>query len=60
VGRKLVLKHRVDEEIEALKQVLPDDCPVSGFYSYGELSPVEHRQHCVLQNQTMTVTLFAE
>lgn len=60
VGRKLVLKHRVDEEIEALKQVFPEDCPLSGFYSYGELSPVEHRQHCVLQNQTMTVTLFAE
>ena len=60
VGRKLVLKHRVEEEIDALKRILPKDCPTSGFYSYGELSPIRKGTPCVLQNQTMTITLFAE
>jgi hypothetical protein len=34
---------------------------VTGFYSYGEISPINpFEQHCELHNQTMTITLFKE
>jgi hypothetical protein len=39
VGRRLVLRERSDEEVEAVQQALPGGTQVVGFYSYGELSP---------------------
>ncbi len=55
VGRKLLLKSRIDEEIEAVEEVLPEYAAVIGFYSYGEISPVASGT-CSLHNQTMTLT----
>jgi len=60
VGRKIVLKQRVEEEIEAVKNVLGDGVSISGFYSYGELSPFLAEGSCQLHNQTMTVTVIEE
>ena len=60
VGRKLVLKQRVEEEIEAVRQVLGPQAVLSGFYSYGEISPFGAITQCELHNQTMTITTFAE
>lgn len=61
VGRKLVLKQRVEEELEAVKDVLGDKTTLTGFYSYGELCPVKLTDlNCELHNQTMTITLFKE
>jgi len=61
VGRKLVLRQRVEEEVEAVHQVLGDQSVMAGFYSYGELCPiVPTDKQCELHNQTMTVTTFAE
>jgi len=59
VGRKLILGQRIDEEVEAVKNVLGDGATITGFYSYGEISPVESSR-CELHNQTMTITTFAE
>ncbi len=59
VGRKLVLKSRIDEEIEAIEDVLPEDANVVGFYSYGEISPLTSGT-CSLHNQTMTLTAIWE
>ena len=59
VGRKLVLKSRIDEEIEAIKEVLPQNANVIGFYSYGEISPLASGS-CSLHNQTMTLTAIWE
>ena len=59
VGRKLVLKSRIDEEIEAIEDVLPQDANVIGFYSYGEISPLASGT-CSLHNQTMTLTAIWE
>ena len=59
VGRKLVLKSRIDEEIEAIKDVLPQNTNVIGFYSYGEISPLASGT-CSLHNQTMTLTAIWE
>ena len=61
VGRKLVLKQRVEEELEAVREVIGKDAAITGFYSYGEISPIKpFEQHCELHNQTMTITIFKE
>jgi hypothetical protein len=60
VGRKLAMSHRVDEELEAVLEHLPSTAKVTGFYSYGEISPGGARLDCDLHNQTMTITVFAE
>jgi hypothetical protein len=60
VGRKLVLRQRVEEEIEAVRHVLGPQTVLSGFYSYGEISPFGAITQCELHNQTMTITTFAE
>ena len=60
VGRRLVLKQRVEEEIEAVRDVLGAETPLTGFYSYGEISPLVRDASCELHNQTMTITTFSE
>ena len=60
VGRKLVLKQRTEEEIEAVRQVLGDRTVLAGFYSYGEICPSAPKANCALHNQTMTITTFSE
>jgi len=60
VGRKLILGQRIDEEVEAVQEVLGDGATLTGFYSYGEISPVVESAKCELHNQTMTITTFAE
>ncbi|RRS29833.1 MAG: hypothetical protein P794_10010 [Epsilonproteobacteria bacterium (ex Lamellibrachia satsuma)] len=59
VGRRLVLKQRIEEELEATLDVLPDKTKQIGFYSYGEISPLASGT-CDLHNQTMTLTLIWE
>ena len=39
VGRKLVLKQRIEEEVEGVRSVLGERPVLTGFYSYGEISP---------------------
>ena len=61
VGRKLVLKQRVEEELEIIRESIGYDASITGFYSYGEICPIKpFDQHCELHNQTMTITLFKE
>jgi hypothetical protein len=60
VGRKLVLKQRVEEEIEGIREVLGAQAAITGFYSYGEIAPFSHGDRCELHNQTMTITTFSE
>jgi hypothetical protein len=60
VGRKLVMKQRIEEEVEAIRDVFGADAKIAGFYSYGELCPFRQGGDCRLHNQTMTITAFAE
>jgi hypothetical protein len=60
VGRRLVLKQRIEEELEAVQEVVGDGVPLCGFYSYGEVAPFGGTQRCELHNQTMTVTTLNE
>ncbi len=60
VGRKLVLGQRTEEEVEAARDVFGRDTVMTGFYSYGEISPLHPNAQCELHNQTMTITTFSE
>lgn len=60
VGRKLVMGERVDEEVEAVGDVFGSGATLTGFYSYGEISPFAPGVSCKLHNQTMTITLIGE
>ena len=60
VGRKLVMKQRVEEEVEAIRDIFGADTKITGFYSYGELAPFRQGGECRLHNQTMTITALAE
>lgn len=56
VGRKLIMPNRIEEEIEAVSEIFGVSTSLSGFYSYGEISPLNSMANCELQNQTMTIT----
>ena len=60
VGRRIVLSQLVEEEIESVKERLEDTTLITGFYSYGELAPLEGLVECALHNQTMTLTIINE
>ncbi len=60
VGRKLVLQQRVEEEVEGVREVLGREAVLTGFYSYGEISPFTPEAKCELHNQTMTITTLTE
>jgi hypothetical protein len=60
VGRKLLLKQRVEEEVEGVRDIMGDRTILAGFYSYGEISPFTPGANCALHNQTMTITTLSE
>ena len=60
VGRRLVLKQLIEEEVEAVRDVIGDKPEITGFYSYGEIAPNGEFSPCELHNQTMTITTLTE
>lgn len=61
VGRKLVLKDLIDEELEIIEETVGKNVHLTGFYSYGELAPFSDEiKTCELHNQTMTLTVIYE
>jgi hypothetical protein len=60
VGRKLLMGGRVDEEVDAVANILGRKTTLTGFYSNGEISPLSHSTDCKLHNQTMTITCLSE
>jgi hypothetical protein len=60
VGRRLVLGSRIEEEVETAFEAMGNNTLMAGFYSYGEISPLNGALKCELQNQTMTITTFYE
>jgi hypothetical protein len=60
VGRKLVLKQRIEEEVDGVREVMGASTVLTGFYSYGEIAPASLGERCELHNQTMTITTFSE
>lgn len=60
VGRRFVLKQLVEEEVEAVEDIIGNNPKITGFYSYGEIAPFGVFSPCELHNQTMTVTTLSE
>ena len=60
VGRRIVLGQRTEEETESVRAVVGPTPVLTGFYSYGELSPAMSSVACQLHNQTMTITSLYE
>lgn len=60
VGRKIVLKQLVEEEVEVVRGVIGNKASITGFYSYGEIAPFDEFSPCELHNQTMTITTLSE
>ncbi|MFV8347468.1 FIST signal transduction protein [Flavobacterium sp. ZB4P13] len=60
VGRKTLLGNRIEEEVEAVAAIFGDHTTLTGFYSYGEISPLRPLANCELHNQTMTITCINE
>lgn len=56
VGRKLILGNRIEEEVEAVADMFGSGTLLTGFYSYGEISPLHPFSNCEFHNQTMTIT----
>ena len=59
-GRKFVLQNEVHREIEKVRDVLGENTAITGFYAYGEISPIVKSTACELHNQTMTITTLKE
>jgi hypothetical protein len=59
-GRRYVMKQRIEEEIEAVREVLGPGTAITGFYSYGEIAPAEGGGRSLLHNETLTITSLAE
>jgi hypothetical protein len=61
VGRRVVMKQIIEEELEAVEEILGANVELVGFYSYGELAPFNNQpEQCQLHNQTMTLTAIYE
>jgi hypothetical protein len=60
VGRKLILQERTEEEVQAAREIFGNTTSITGFYSYGEISPFNPNTRCKLHNQTRTITTFSE
>ena len=60
VGRKLILKQRIEEEVEGVRDVFGEKTVLAGFYSYGEIAPFIPGAKCELHNQSMTITTLFE
>ncbi|MGB0849657.1 MAG: FIST C-terminal domain-containing protein, partial [Bacteroidia bacterium] len=60
VGRRSILKERTEEELEEVRDILPQSMVMTGFYSYGEMSTDDNKKGCELYNQTLTITTICE
>ena len=60
VGRRIVLSQLVEEELDSIEETLGKNTLLSGFYSYGEIAPMDGLLNCALHNQTMTLTVIRE
>jgi len=60
VGRKLLLGHNTDLEVDAVSSTLGRNVTCAGFYSYGEIGLLSGSNGCEFHNQTMTLTILRE
>jgi hypothetical protein len=59
-GRREVLSQRIEEEVEAIRDVFGEQTAMTGFYSYGEIGPPEGACLPELHNETISITSMTE
>jgi len=59
-ARRAVLRQRVEEEVEAARDVFGERTVLTGFYSYGEIGSAEVGAPTELHNETMSITSITE
>lgn len=59
-ARRIVLRQRVDEEIEVVREVLGEQTALTGFYSYGEIAALGKDPLPQLHNESMMILSIAE
>ncbi|MCF6336573.1 MAG: FIST C-terminal domain-containing protein [Gammaproteobacteria bacterium] len=60
VKRKMALRQKTKKEVEGIRKMLGPHPILTGFYSYGEISPFSPGTKHELHNQTMTIIIFSE
>ncbi|MFW5855140.1 MAG: diguanylate cyclase [Thermodesulfobacteriota bacterium] len=60
VIRKEALGTRIEEEMHLLRDALPRDVPVLGFYGFGEIGPLGPAHPCFLHNASLLVLQVGE
>jgi PAS domain S-box-containing protein len=58
--RKDVLGTRTVEELEILRENLPPQLPIGGFYTYGEIAPLVKGQESFLHGATLVTLLVGQ
>lgn len=56
--RGFLLGSRTREEIERIREGIDDAVPISGFYAFGEIAPLEDRGATSFHNETCVTVLF--
>jgi hypothetical protein len=59
-GRSHILSQRIEEEVEAIRDVFGEQTALTGFYSYGEIGPPEGATLPELHNETISITRLVE
>lgn len=64
VGRKLVLGRRTQEEVDAVRKILGENVPIMGFYTYGEIGPIDKLREelaaAKFHNETVVLWVLGE
>jgi serine phosphatase RsbU (regulator of sigma subunit) len=60
ITRKAILGTRTPEELQILRDHLPADVPIMGFYSFGEFGPLQKNQLSRMHSSTMVTLLLGE
>jgi serine phosphatase RsbU (regulator of sigma subunit) len=58
--RKQILGTRSREELQILKNHLPHDVPICGFYTFGELAPLKNKRSALIHNCTLVTVLIGD
>jgi hypothetical protein len=59
MGRRMVMRQRSEEELEAILEEFPPGTQQIGFYSYGEIAP-SAMARCDFHNQSISLTALYE
>lgn len=57
-ARRALLGSKTTQEIDAVRDVLGNDIPLIGFYSYGEIAPPQSNSPSQVHNETFSIILL--